>query len=266
MRAFLYGVFGSATGLLAGYFLFSGTSTNKATQITRLNSSQPENSDSLLSRRGRRQSESSLLIDSTHEVIHLPLAYWEKLDITSFESDKQSPWAAEHDAFAVSEEMMELCQLEERQCETIRQTFLAARENHMTPQWNAPGAVRQEGDAVMFEIAPAPAELEATIRASIVANLGEDKANLFMDKVGATLDWEFGGFGRLRRVVEVSVLPDDTLSLRESLRRTTESIPPHMNAEQARVYQKFETRARQYRVDHLPPAIAALVKIEGPQE
>ena len=119
--------------------------------------------------------------------------------------------------------------------------------------------MRQEGDAVVFEIAPAPAEVEATIRASIIANVGENKAKLFMDKVGDTLNWEFGGFGGLRRVVEVSVLPDDTLSLRES-------IPPHMNAEQARVYQNFETRARQYRVDHLPPAIEALVKIEGPQE
>jgi hypothetical protein len=72
-----------------------------------------------------------------------------------------------------------------------------------------------------------------------------------MQKIKPTLDWEYGAFGSLRRLVEVSVLPDDTLSIRESL-----------HGAEGGGASSFEVQTRQYRVDHLPASIAALVNIE----
>ena len=274
MRPVLIGVLAGGAaglaGLAAGWLLFSpgrnearpaATSSQARTQASR-----PAPSESAPLRGWRDataggEPEPAPVIDAERNRLNLPLDYWDKLAVTSFEAHAQSPWENEGEAFVVSPEMRELCELDERQCETIRRIFLDARETHMAPQWKAPTAVRQQGDAVVFEIAPAPATLEPTIRAALVAELGAERAQRFLDKVGDTLGWEFGGFGRLRRVVEVSVLPDNTLSLRESLRRTRESTPPNLTPEQARVYQQFDTRARQYRVDHLPPSIAGLVEI-----
>lgn len=202
--------------------------------------------------------QGGVMVDWDKGHANLPLHYLEQLDLTAFTSEDQSPWIVDGDtdAFVISPELNEILQLDASQRDAVRAVLLDAWESHVAARWAAPAAISGDGRAVVIEIAPAAAEVEDSIVASLRSIMGEKRARFFLSKIQSTLDWEYGGFGSSRRRVEVSILPDDTISIRESLRHAPGSGGSTGNN------QGFELEARQRRVDQLPPSIAALMSVE----
>jgi hypothetical protein len=201
----------------------------------------------------------AVVIDWDNERAHLPLSYLEQLDVAGFTSESESPWNADTEVFVISPELNEILQLDEHQRDAVQAVLLDARQEHVASRWAKPAALNADGSGVVIEIAPATSEVESSIRDSLIPIMGENRTKFFLSKIQSTLDWEYGGFGSARRMVEVSILPDDTISIRESLRHPLSGTAgqPHWHGDE-----EFELKSRQHRVDHLPASIAALVRIK----
>jgi hypothetical protein len=274
------GMSGVIVGLAFGYCLFSsGTPQHAADELGRdrdrlvsdrgggLKLGRAAGRRSKLERAGKRDEirdsdptlqRGGIRIDWDNGQASFPLSYLQQLELTAFTSEDQSPWASDSDtdAFVISPELNEILQLDASQRDAVRKVLLDAREKHVASRWAEPASIDGDGRAVVIEIAPASAEVENSIRASLSAIMGDNRSTFFLNKIQTTLDWEYGGFGDSRRLVEVSILPDDTISIRESLR--------HAPGAGGAVGDNpaFELKSRQHRVDQLPASIAALVQME----
>jgi hypothetical protein len=270
------GLLGSVVGLAVGYFLFASTVAGLAPDDVGLQAGLRQArgwGGDLRSALGRQPSRErsalgddqfigaparpgDLVVDWEKGRANVPIAWLEHLDLVAFTSDDQSPWGGDADAFVISPELNEILQLDASECDAIQMTLLEARRRDVAARWATPAGLTAEAGAVVIEIAPAAAEVETSIRESLGSIMGEQRAAFFLNKIQATLDWEYGGFGSSRRRVEVSILPDDTISIRESLRSSPSGSAEAPNRE------NFELKTRQQRVDQLPASIAALVQIE----
>lgn len=267
---------GAIAGLVAGYFLFSSANPEHATdglvsggdrllgdrvgklQIHGAAMNRSEGRAGREDRDSDPESTGTFRIDWDEGRASLPLDYLQQLDLRAFASEGKSRWAIAGDpgAFEISSELNEILQLDPNQCEAVKQVLLDAWENHVASHWEIPAGLSADDRGVVIEIAPASADVEASIRASLSSIMGDERTAFFLNKIQPTLDWEYGGFGDSRRLVEVSILPDDTISIRESLRQAS-GTGGNRGSDQG-----FELEARQHRVDRLPPSLAALVMIE----
>ncbi len=204
----------------------------------------------------------SVIVDWDSGRANLPIAFLEQLDVTPFATSRHSPWSAHSAPFSITDEFAALLQLDQSKRDAVQSVLTEARRRFSAPRWEHPLSATQQDDGVLIELAPTPPFMEEHIRQDLTTILGEARAAFFLKMSQHTLDWEFGRFGQTRQIVEVSILPDNSLAIRETLRSKKETPA----GSDTSATPEFEIRSRHHRVEVLPEMLATLVQIEGTTE
>lgn len=259
-------VLGMALGLVAGARLFGPTESETIQSVSEPGVSVHERG---VSDRGftgsqtaptrntvpRRMRDAPALETQAAEVpstLRVPAESLARVPVSAFGLRRGNPWQQAGDRFELTREVCDLLGIDDGTAEAVRDVFAQAHEESMQSSWLNPVRIEATEQGAAVTIAPSSSEARERISQDLHTLLGPQTADLLMRFSGETLDWEFGGFGRFERILEVTRLPDQTLSIRESLRPPAGTHPS--------ASPMVERRVHQYRVKDLPAEIARFVE------
>lgn len=176
-----------------------------------------------------------------------------KVPVPAFVTPGGDPWLNRDGRFVLTPEVRDILGIDERTAGEIQRDLEQACEEATQAGWESPARIDTTEKGVTLTITSSSPEVGERIAGQLKARLGEERARLFGQYAKQAFDWEFGSFGLLDRVLEVTVLPDNTVSIRESLRPVSTSDEPPANI--------VERSVRQYRVRQLPTEISRFVEI-----
>ena len=200
--------------------------------------------------RARRETPAAAA-PSTLEVSTAGLA---GIQVRAFAPRRGNPWTQGGSRFELTSEVRDLLGIDEATAEAVRHVYEQAHHQAMNAAWQEPARVEAVENGVAITIAPSASEARDRISTGLRDHLDAHKADLLMQYSAETLDWEFGGFGRMERVLEITVLADDSLAIRESLR-------PLFGNEPATTAEP-EHRVNQYRIRDIPAELKRFVQLD----